>query len=1190
MSEAASFPSPILRLRSDSGLQAELNANGSLRRFDCGGIALALFVGNAVEGGPCNLYLRLRGGEGSQRSGRHAHPAEPRSQPPGLPSQPAAPRLQPPGPPSQPPESRSQPAGPPSQPAEPRSQPPQSIELLGPRSRTSFRLDPVTGGLVGSGEWLGIEYSIALVLARTATAWFWHVELTNTHAAPRELDLTYTHDVALAPYGAVRLNEFYVSQYLDHTPLLHPTRGTVVATRQNLAADGRHPWCLIGSLRRGSSFATDALQFHGLASRAGDKPRGLAGDLPGRRLQHEHALVTIRDIPLELEPQGTAVAGFFGSYVADHPGATSQSDLEPLAGVLELPEAAPVSVPRARPNATGAPPESATLFSTAPLLAARDLSADTLRTLFASQWRHEERDDDGNLLSFFHGAGRHVVLRAKELRVLRPHGHILRAGSHTTPDETALTSTVWMAGVFNSMLTQGHVNINRLLSTVHSYLTLFRSHGQRVFAEIGGTWHLLDVPSAFEIAPESCLWVYRYDGGVIQVRSTAGSDPHELTLSIAVTSGEPLRFLVCHHVSLDGDDGSVPGAAHWRREGGDIAIAPPPASDLAKRFPNGFFRLGAISGTEFERVTGDELLFLDGRSREQPYVCVVTARAAAVGLSIRGQLVPEASQPPLRAASAADLIPMPSVLAAPIADPIARIIDVVPWFTHNALVHYLSPRGLEQYSGGGWGTRDVCQGPVEMLFALGELEPIRDILLRVMKQQNPDGDWPQWFTFFDRERNIRAGDSHGDIVFWPLVVLAQYLIASGDAGVLEESVPFFDAKGPEAGERATVWQHTQRALSLIEQRVIPGTALAAYGHGDWNDSLQPADPAMRERMCSAWTVTLHFQMLTTLAQALRRVGRVSEVARLESQAERVHRDFQRLLVVNGTLAGYAVFDQGNDGPRYLLHPSDERTGVRYSSLAMIHAILEDMLTPGQTRDHLRLIEAHLSAPDGVRLFDKPMPYHGGVERLFQRAETATFFGREIGLMYTHAHLRYAQVLAHVGDAQRFFHALCQASPIGIRSIVPSATIRQANCYYSSSDAAFEDRYQASAEYGRVARGEIALDGGWRVYSSGAGIALGLILRRFLGLSCESEVLRVDPVIPQELDGLRVEMTLLRHRFEVSYRIKGPGCGVNDVSVNGHSLAFTRGVNPYRRGEAVMGRAALVEKLIEGRNELTIGIG
>src|ERR1017187_10458658 len=215
---------------------------------------------------------------------------------------------------------------------------------------------------------------------------------------------------------------------------------------------------------------------------------------------------------------------------------------------------------------------------------------------------------------------------------------------------------------------------------------------------------------------------------------------------------------------------------------------------------------------------------------------------------------------------------------------------MVPWYTHNALVHYLSPRGLEQYSGGGGGTRGVCPGPVGMLFALGRTEPIRDLLLRVMSEQNEDGDWPQWFMFFEHERHIRAGDSDGDVVFWPLLVLAQYLDASGDEAVLDDSGPFFDPHGSETSERASIWEHAQRALSMIEKRVIAGTALAAYGHGDWNDALQPADPRLREHMCSAWTVTLHYQMLKTLAAACRRVGRDSEVERFESWANRIHAD------------------------------------------------------------------------------------------------------------------------------------------------------------------------------------------------------------------------------------------------------------------------------------------------------------
>ena len=658
-----------------------------------------------------------------------------------------------------------------------------------------------------------------------------------------------------------------------------------------------------------------------------------------------------------------------------------------------------------------------------------------------------------------------------------------------------------------------------------------------------------------------------------------------------VTAGPTRRFLISHHLALNGDDGSAPGRALWRQEGQEIIVSPAAGSELAQRFPQGSFTISALPGTEFETVGDDALLFHDGRSRQQPFLCLITAPTPTVGLRIRGQLLQSSTPPPQTLSAGSDLSPclqMRSPQDSPLRDKAARIGEMAPWFAQNAWVHYLAPRGLEQYSGGGWGTRDVCQGPVELLLALDQVAPIRDLLLRVFRQQNPDGDWPQWFMFFERERNIRPNDSHGDIVFWPLLVLAQYLIASGDVGILEEQARFFDAGGPDQGESATVWQHVLRALELMKQRLIPGTALAAYGHGDWNDSLQPVDAAMRHQLCSAWTVTLQFQTLKTLASALGASGHGTEAAALHEQAQAVQRDFQRLLVPDGVLAGYVQFAEGE--VRYLLHPRDETTGIRYSSLGMIHAILEDLLTPSQAREHLQLIQTHLSASDGVRLFDRPMAYHGGRQRLFQRAETATFFGREIGLMYTHAHLRFAQALAHVGDADGFFRALCQANPIAIASVVPRATLRQANCYYSSSDAAFVDRYQAADEYDRVTQGTIDLDGGWRVYSSGAGISLSLIMRRFLGLSRDGDVLRLDPVIPAALDGLRVTMRLVERPIEIEYRIADPGCGVKQILLNDKPLPFTRAENPHRPGAALTAMPAVIAQLRDDGNLMCVELG
>ena len=1119
------------RYESPAGLVMHMNANGSLRRMEHGDIVLNLFPGTEMEGGPANVYLRRHGADVA------------------------------------------------------------STPLLGPCSPLTPRLD--AAGLRATGEWLGLRVTLALRLAAGAPAWFWHVALENPTDAEVTVDLVYAQDLALAHYDAIRMNEYYVSQYIDHTPLTHPERGCLLAVRQNLSMGGHQPWAMIGSLHCGVSFATDALQLHGLATRAGEAPAGLmASRLPGVRQQHEHSMAVIQDAQLALAPGATGERGFFGWFEPDHQAVTSDADLAVVDRALALPEAA---VPRRRRRATAVARSAATLFSAHRLLRCRDLTDAEITRFWGNDLRHVEREDS-RLLSFFVGARTHVALRAKEVRVLRPHGHLLRTGDHLTPDEASLTTTVWMAGVFNALLTQGHVSINRLLSTTRSYLSLQRAHGQRVFVEQDDGYALLDVPSAWEVSPSGCRWLYAYSGGLIEVRVTAPTTRHAIELHIAVLEGLPLRFLLSNHVALNGDDGAEAVPVRFKRDAEGIIVRPIPDTDVGRRFPDGVFRLDPQAGTTIETVSGDAVLFADGRSRQQPFLTVATAPATRLDFRITGGLV---AAPATVSAGADDeatatrfwtAMTGPVTLSAPagspFADTVAGVQDILPWYTHNALIHYLAPRGLEQYSGGGWGTRDVCQGPVELLLALGRWEPLRDLLLRVFANQNPDGDWPQWFMFFERERNIRPADSHGDIVFWPVLVLAQYLIATEEAALLDVSVPFFHPEGDDHAERATIWGHVERALRVIERRVIPGTHLAAYGHGDWNDSLRPVDPAMGERLCSAWTVTLHYQTLTTVTQALRRIGRVAAAEPLAAAAERVKDDFQRLLIPHGTITGYAHF-QDDGRIEYLLHPHDETTGITASLLPMIHAIINDLLTPQQAAAHVDCIRKHLLAVDGARLFDRPFAYHGGLQRRFQRAESSTFFGREIGIMYTHAHLRCAEAMARYGDADAVLLALRQANPIGLRSVLAAARPRQANCYYSSSDAAFLDRYQALAEYETVKTGAVPFEGGWRVYSSGAGIAVRLIHECLLGIRRRKSGLVLDPVIPLAFDGLRAEVELCGKPVSVVYRTDARGHGPTAITLNGAPLPFVRAANPYRTGGVEVSMIAVRERLTGTANTLVI---
>jgi len=331
------------------------------------------------------------------------------------------------------------------------------------------------------------------------------------------------------------------------------------------------------------------------------------------------------------------------------------------------------------------------------------------------------------------------------------------------------------------------------------------------------------------------------------------------------------------------------------------------------------------------------------------------------------------------------------------------------------------------------------------------------------------------------------------------------------------------------------------------------------------------------------------QTARTLAAALRRRGRGDAARPLEDLAARTCDDFQRVLLPDGTLTGFAYFhDDGRID--YLLHPRDRTTGMSYSLLPMIHAIIDDMLTPEQARTHAVLIRDHLLAADGARLFDRPPEYRGGVQRLFQRAETSTFFGREIGLMYVHAHLRYAEAMARLGDAEAFYRALLQAIPIGIRNVVPNARMRQANCYSSSSDATVADRYEAQARYDDVRGGRIPVEGGWRVYSSGAGIGFRLIHECLLGIGRARSTLTIDPVMPRALDGLAVDFTIEARPVRVTYTVGARGCGPVSLELNGRALPFERGANPYRTGGALVPTATLRERLADRGNELTVRLG
>lgn len=1015
-----------------------------------------------------------------------------------------------------------------------------SVPLTGARSSAEHALGD--GYARWDGRGLGVRWTVHLALDPELTAWVWRVDLVGVQVpAGATYDVAVLQDLSLAPEATAQTSEAYVSQYVVHRLERDPRFGRVVLSRQTMTTAPALPLAVHALVEGARAAGTDAFDLFTPRARAGQVPAFATGEpWPERVLQHEMAMAGLLSEPTDLAEPWTlhAVARFWPDRREEMP--TALDGLPALADRL-VDRAAQVAASSAAPRGER---DERSLLATAPLLSGDALPEADLVALGGTGVRYAEHDADGGLLSYFTADGRHVVRGDKDLRLDRPHGHVLLAGDALAPDVPTLSTTVFAHGVVGSHTVYGNTSFDRFASVHRNHLNLLRSNGVRVLVRREGQWQILGQPSAFVLDVGEARWIYRWADASLEIRTVAAGDRSVLLTEIH--SSVEVDVLVTTDVDLG--EGAWTAQEVPDSDGTAFTFRADPGTQVAAHHDALTYVLATSPGAV---VAGDGPAFVDAEDRGS---AVVTVRATGRDLRVvvSADLAGGAQAAPAAAAVVADGLDAAEhadrhrrTLAALTRDlriddrsRFSELATLLPWWAHDARVHFLVPHGLEQYSGAAWGTRDVCQGPLELLLAAGRHDAARDVLLRVLARQAVAGSFPQWFMF-DDYAEILQEHAHGDVVVWPLFALGQYLRTSGDLGVLDAVVPFRD------GASATVRRHVEALLAYLDTHQVPGTALPAYGEGDWDDTLQPARPEMRERMTSTWTAALTFQALTLLAEQVNGVA-PDLTDRLASAADAIGTDVRRLLLPDGIAAGFATIEDGEAQP--VIHPRDTSTGLTYRLIAMTRPIIAELFDADQADRHEQLVREHLHFPDGVRLTNKPARFADGRVESFLRAEQAAFFGREVGLMYVHAHVRWIEALASLGRAAVGDEVL-RLSPIGMPERVPSALPRQRTCYTSSSDAAFPDRYAAAEGFDRLRTGEVPTADGWRVYSSGPGIFIRQVLQGLLGLDERADVLVVDPALAPEDDGLEISLVLAGRTRTVRYHLDPAATGV-EIRVDG----------------------------------------
>ena len=1028
-----------------------------------------------------------------------------------------------------------------------------------------FSVDKNGNNIIWRGKAGKVSYKVVMYLTcnneNTKNLWFFEIELKN-EGRPVKFDLIYAQDLGLATEGHISSNEAYNSQYIDHKAFYNPNfEGYTICSRQNQAQNGKNPFVQLGCFDGAKAFSVDGYPFFGLEYKFNNQIADLSRtNLNNRLYQYEFAYLALQNKKNILEDR--AKITFYGMFLPDLP----HRILTPQ----PLPASVTCNIKKDKYRTWLKTNE----YITNKVFCSESFLKEEINEFYPERL-HEEYID-GKLLSFFVPTGEHVVLGEKERHIERSHGHIIASYSNDPLAGNVFTSTSYIYGVFNSHIAFGNTSFNKLDTNCRNGLNVQKASGQRIMLKIDGVERLLTMPAVYEMGFNYARWLYKIDGDILEIISYIDDGTNKPILKLQAFSHKKRSYdFRLYHVFVDGIKIKISkkNTKRIRLVYEKNTLTANLCPELEFEISGTLFSDGAITLSNWEgenaiasqfSASEFEIIIKATKNKNGKFPVAVLDFEEAKSL-YRRKLLNGINNFYIESDNAQA----------------KKLNAIIPWFAHNARVHFASPHGLEQFGGAAWGTRDVCQGPMEFFLALGDYETCRLILRAVYSRQLIEtGDWPQWFMF-DEYLSIAHNHSHGDIIFWPLKALAAYLRATKDYSFLETRLPYNQGSKLTDLEES-FFSHIERQITAISKGFLKHVNLPMYGGGDWDDTLQPARPELAKNMTSGWTCALAYQVLNEAADAFEAYGSIF-ANKLRKLAKVIREDFDIHVIKDGVAAGFVIFNENDpeEEPKYLLHPSDTETGISYRLLPAKRGIISGIFSKYEAEEHLELIRENLVFPDGVRLINKPPKYRGGETQNFMRAETSASFLREISLQYLHAHIRYMEALATMGKSSELWKATQKVNPVLLREEVPNAAPRQSNAYFSSSDADFENRYDAYEKFEELREGKIAVKGGWRVYSSGSGIFLSQLIRNVFGLREEGGSLVIDPVLPIKLDGLVLRFKLGGKNLRVKYNIKSEGVAVavNQVKINGEATEFERLSAHYREGGVSISASALKENCL-----------